>query len=281
MLCAPKLLPSVSLFRVFRVPALLSAFVVDLFFNIDSIVCFCQRKTKCIEGPTPTAGSPPWHPKRIRGCLVLFLNLRYILAMLLKKEREDTDTVWFLESQGEPGGSYTIPIDKDPFMVGRKQDCDLILQAPEVSRNHARLYRKSGCLYVKDLRSTNGTFVNKKRVDSEYPVRNGDVLRFGSLMFRICLREGVLDEHTATHYADCPGDDSSFFDVYGLTEREQEIFFLIIEGKSTKEIAKILFISSGTAKNHVLNIFKKADVHSRMMLMTKYLKYRHQQDAES
>ena len=48
-----------------------------------------------------------------------------------------------------------------------------------------------------------------------------------------------------------------------LTKREREIFELLITNKSTKEIAKKLFISEKTVKNHVSNILQKMNVNDR------------------
>jgi DNA-binding CsgD family transcriptional regulator len=56
------------------------------------------------------------------------------------------------------------------------------------------------------------------------------------------------------------------FHKYGLSKREQEIFILMLEGKSNKEIGDTLFISVKTVKNHIYNIFQKLGVNSRIKL---------------
>lgn len=61
-------------------------------------------------------------------------------------------------------------------------------------------------------------------------------------------------------------DFEAIFDKYGLSKREQEIFFLVLEGKSNKEIGEVLFISVKTVKNHIYNIFQKLGVNSRIKL---------------
>jgi len=53
------------------------------------------------------------------------------------------------------------------------------------------------------------------------------------------------------------------FDEYGLTNREQEISALMIEGKGNKEIADELYISIKTVRNHIYNIFQKFKVNNR------------------
>jgi len=195
--------------------------------------------------------------------------------MLVESKVKKNNSVWYLESQ-HGKSVYSIPIDKDPFIVGRSQNCNLILPAKEVSRNHAKIYRKGDSLYIKDLDSTNGTLLNQKQINEERALNDGDLIVFGSMKFKFCRKEEENDEHTATYFSNKPLKQNDFFEYYDITSREKEIFYLIIEGKSTKEIADAVFISPGTAKNHVLSIFKKMDVHSRMMLMTKYLNFKNQ-----
>ena len=53
-----------------------------------------------------------------------------------------------------------------------------------------------------------------------------------------------------------------------VSEKEKEVIALILEGCSNKDIEDKLFISYGTVKNHVYNIFKKLDVKSRVQLIS-------------
>lgn len=61
-------------------------------------------------------------------------------------------------------------------------------------------------------------------------------------------------------------DFEGIFRTYGLSKREQEIFILMLEGKSNKEIGEDLFISVKTVKNHIYSIFQKLGVNSRIKL---------------
>lgn len=53
------------------------------------------------------------------------------------------------------------------------------------------------------------------------------------------------------------------FIEYGITDREKEIVYLILEGKSNKEIAESLFISINTVKIHIYNIYRKLNINKR------------------
>jgi DNA-binding CsgD family transcriptional regulator len=64
----------------------------------------------------------------------------------------------------------------------------------------------------------------------------------------------------------------SYDDIFsraGISSREQEIVYLVLEGQSNGDIAKQLFISPNTVKTHIRNIFKKMDVKSRFELAMK------------
>ncbi len=57
-----------------------------------------------------------------------------------------------------------IPIDKTSISVGRKPDNDIVIDNPAISGHHCKIVLKGETHYVEDLESTNGTFVNEKRV---------------------------------------------------------------------------------------------------------------------
>lgn len=73
----------------------------------------------------------------------------------------------------------------DEVTVGRASGCQVALTDPTVSQLHARIFRRDGRLFVEDLGSSNGTFVNRKRVSSPTALRRGDRLAFGSTILEV------------------------------------------------------------------------------------------------
>jgi hypothetical protein len=69
---------------------------------------------------------------------------------------------------------------RPPFEVGRARDNDLVLLDPEASRTHARFESRNGIVYVDDLQSSNGTFLNGRRVTESIEVREGDRIDVGT-----------------------------------------------------------------------------------------------------
>ena len=72
-----------------------------------------------------------------------------------------------------------VPIDNE-ITVGRGGGCALVLADDQyASTVHARVFRRGNDLFVDDLESRNGTFVNGKRISNTTKVRRGDQLQFG------------------------------------------------------------------------------------------------------
>ncbi len=69
--------------------------------------------------------------------------------------------------------------------VGRSSGSSIVLKSDDyASGQHAQLTRHGGLLYVEDLGSTNGTFVNGRKTVGATPLRDGDTVRIGSTTFR-------------------------------------------------------------------------------------------------
>jgi hypothetical protein len=72
----------------------------------------------------------------------------------------------------------TFPLDGERTTVGRSPDCDIFLDDVTVSRRHAVIARDGDGLTIEDLGSLNGTFLNRKRIESA-PLADGDELQIG------------------------------------------------------------------------------------------------------
>lgn len=77
-----------------------------------------------------------------------------------------------------------IPI-RNAVTLGRKDDNSVILADPHVSGNHARLIIKNNILFLEDLNSTNGTYVNGKRIQGRVKLFGKDEIKIGSTSFRV------------------------------------------------------------------------------------------------
>ncbi len=82
-----------------------------------------------------------------------------------------------VRSGGGRAGEHFVP-QEDRTTIGRSPDCDIFLDDVTVSRTHAVLLSKDGAFVIEDQSSLNGTFVNKRRIDSS-PLVDGDEVQIG------------------------------------------------------------------------------------------------------
>jgi EAL domain-containing protein (putative c-di-GMP-specific phosphodiesterase class I) len=106
----------------------------------------------------------------------------------LRRSTAVTEDVWFLSGPTQPGEAVLhAPIDGNPYIVGRKTGVSLKLQFRTVSGNHASMWVDGGVLFLRDLGSTNGTFVNGERIEKDQTVRvaEEDLIHFAEAPFRV------------------------------------------------------------------------------------------------
>lgn len=90
-------------------------------------------------------------------------------------------------------------------LLGRADECSIQLHDPRISRQHAEISASDGALWVQDLGSQNGTWVNNSRV-SRVRLRLGDLLRVGQFRFQVVVATEtqsrsvhMVEEPTASH----------------------------------------------------------------------------------
>src|SRR5271163_3065159 len=83
------------------------------------------------------------------------------------------------------GAERRESFDKNEINVGRVQGNDLMLPKGNVSKHHARLLYRDGRFIVTDLKSTNGTYVNGRKIAQATIVREGDKIYIGDFVLRL------------------------------------------------------------------------------------------------
>lgn len=122
------------------------------------------------------------------------------------------------------GGGDPIPLAKNRLVLGRRDNCDIILQFPNVSGQHCRLTMEQGYWFLKDLASRNGTKVNGYRVDRKR-LDPGAVVTIAKHQYRI-----EYDPESLGAYGAPPPDDDhleqvlkrSLLDRAGLHRRADD-----------------------------------------------------------
>jgi hypothetical protein len=82
-----------------------------------------------------------------------------------------------VRSGGGRAGEHFL-LEQEATTVGRSPDCDVFLDDVTVSRRHAQVLRRDGQFFIEDKGSLNGTFLNRRRIESA-PLEDGDELQIG------------------------------------------------------------------------------------------------------
>ena len=79
------------------------------------------------------------------------------------------------------------PVSKDRFVVGRGRHCDLVVESPKVSREHAAIVREGDGWFIEDLGSSNGTWLRRERI-TRRRIEDGDEYFVSAERLRCALR---------------------------------------------------------------------------------------------
>jgi pSer/pThr/pTyr-binding forkhead associated (FHA) protein len=73
----------------------------------------------------------------------------------------------------------------DELTLGRAAGCTVTLDDTYASQLHARVFERDGVVHVEDLGSTNGTYLNGRKVDAAQAVQRGDRIKVGATVFEV------------------------------------------------------------------------------------------------
>lgn len=114
-----------------------------------------------------------------------------------------------LKVDGGKHAGRIIPLNAGRFLIGREQDCHLRPNSELISRHHCVFTLDEYALRLRDLGSTNGTFVNDEQIEGEVVLNPGDRVAAGKLQFIVTEHAAVPAsvETAATAPAPAPTDD--------------------------------------------------------------------------
>lgn len=89
-----------------------------------------------------------------------------------------------------------VEVGDAPLVIGRSPECGLVLQGGGLSRRHCSIWTINGCIWIRDLASTNGIYVNGRRATTE-ELTAGDEVALGDVVLRVLRRKSVEDSYHA------------------------------------------------------------------------------------
>lgn len=151
-----------SLLTILKLCAL--ALLYLFFFRVIRAVWAEVAMPQVAAGPSPGVAPRRRSPMRREG-----------------RERQPSHLT-VVEPAGMRGRSYDLG---EELTVGRAAGCQVTLDDNYVSQLHARIFSRDGMLFVEDLGSTNGTYLNTRRVSAPVAMRRGDQLKIGSTVMEV------------------------------------------------------------------------------------------------
>lgn len=151
------------------------------------------------------------------------------------------------------GGEFPIVNDK-PIIVGRSSDLDMVLVEDMVSRKHARITMQADQIWIEDLGSTNGTFVNGEKI-KRARLKEGDRVLIGTSILKVIAGDGSRDAQSAKR------------DLEGFAEQRRTTQARTMSG-SIEEVPlpDLLQLFATSKKNGVLVIRTETDDVGKIFL---------------
>ena len=166
--------------------------------------------------------------------------------------------MFVVTSEGPLRGRVLV-VDDDELVLGRRENSDLLLPDPHVSRAHAVIRKSSGAIWLEDLGSTGGTAVNGETVTGSQALKHGDMVKFGTVETRFEDRGSLMDSDEATQMIELPPVE----DKPMLSPRQQEVLGYLKQGLTNPEIAVHLGVTERTVKAHCQEVFDRLNARNR------------------
>jgi len=104
----------------------------------------------------------------------------------------EKQSCWFLENNSpDIEGKWTMEVEPFPFKIGRTDDNNLVLRSNWVSRYHAEINLSGKLLWIRDVGSTNGTYVNHQRINEAQELKEFDTVNFGRTELKVKRNDSV------------------------------------------------------------------------------------------
>jgi DNA-binding NtrC family response regulator len=131
--------------------------------------------------------------------------------------------------------SRTTPIVKNTFTIGKDRDNDIVLYDEYVSNYHCKIEFRNGSFFIKDLQSTNGTFINRHKV-MEAALPDGAVIEIGKAKFTFQVNQStqtIQPLENENYFCGMISNHPSMKEVFGLIRSlEQSTTPVLIQGET-------------------------------------------------
>jgi EAL domain-containing protein (putative c-di-GMP-specific phosphodiesterase class I) len=196
-----------------------------------------QRTNRFLERPRPPFGNAASGAARVE-----------IMQTIVMPERA-SGLAWLEHFPEEGGSPEKTTLDRFPFVIGRSETADLQVGSSRVSREHAVLVHEEREYRVRDLGSTNGTFVNGQRIE-EAVLHHGDLLVIANVEFNFGCGRPEVCQKTVTQLLDFRAAEPSGRRVTDLRHEVRRLHEMLARGCVQNSYDAIVSLSEGRILGH-------------------------------
>lgn len=139
-------------------------------------------------------------------------------------------------SEGKETGRE-FEFDQDSVVIGRTAECDVILYEAGVSRKHARILVDEGGIWIEDLGSSNGTRVNGETITQKQPLKDGDTISMGPVVFN--FKPVDLEPEPATGESEEGGAHTRVVSISELKKSRNKAVAMMPKDASREQVAEM------------------------------------------
>jgi pSer/pThr/pTyr-binding forkhead associated (FHA) protein len=118
--------------------------------------------------------------------------------------------------------STTLKLTEGVTSIGRHDDCTIRIKSSQVSRRHCEIVDADGKLTIRDLGSSNGTFVNGKRINGQQALKPGDEVALGAVTLQVARLGQVPPVQPGSPVFKPPAGDTAVVEAIPPAEQEDE-----------------------------------------------------------
>lgn len=79
------------------------------------------------------------------------------------------------------------PLDKHEIFIGRGKNCDITFEDVSLSSKHIHIWYEEKEWHLEDMKSKNGTLLNDEKVDDQFLLDDGDIIKIGQIELQFCM----------------------------------------------------------------------------------------------
>jgi EAL domain-containing protein (putative c-di-GMP-specific phosphodiesterase class I) len=132
---------------------------------------------------------------------------------------------WCLEAVADSDKVWQVTIESVPFVIGRADDCNLKLIDNRISRHHSEIHISGELMWIRDLESTNGTFLNQNKIDQAQLIELNDTISIGKHQFKVRATASSTDYTDSDTICETHSEELKGLDLSSLEPKLRELIF--------------------------------------------------------